>query len=355
MFESGAVTLDQLAAIHRSCGATSAADLAAAVREQALRTVPGLDATVEAAVEAALPALRTSVPRIPLGRATEVARPILELLRAQAGVSWALPAGSLRRGLDMVGDIVIVAPATDPAPVIAELANLPDAPHCLHRSARRVCLRIDRTQVAIRLPEPEDAGAALLYLTGSAGHFEALRAHAATRHLRLTAGGLLTLDGSRHSATTEDDIYGTLGLPFIPPEIRSGEEELRAGLAGTLPTLVSRADIRGDLHMHTMWSDGRDSVAGMVEACRALGYQYLAITDHSPHSTATRNLTADGAARQADEIGALREQYPTSRSFTAARSTSCLVGSSTSRIGFSSGSTSSWRPCTSGPANRPSN
>jgi DNA polymerase (family 10) len=310
LFESGSVTLDQLAAIHRSYGATSAADLAAAVREQALRTLPGFDAAVEAAVEAALPTLRASIPRIPLGRATGIARPILELLRAQAGVRWALPAGSLRRGQDLVGDIVIVAPAADPAPIIAELLELPDAPHCLHRSPRRLCLRTDRAQLAVRVPEPANAGATLLYLTGSAGHFEALRAHAAIRNWRLTAGGLFALDGTLHPAETEEDIYGTLGLPVIPPEIRNGEEEIRAALAGTLPTLVSRDDIRGDLHMHTMWSDGVDSVASMVEACRTLGYQYMAITDHSPHSAATRNLTADGATRQAEEIAALREQFP---------------------------------------------
>jgi DNA polymerase (family 10) len=310
LFESGAVTLDQLAAIHRSCGATSAADLSAAVREQSLRTLPGFDAAVEAAVAAALPAIRASVPRIPLGRATEIASPVLELLRRQAGVPWALPAGSLRRGQDLVGDIVMVAPAADPAPVIAKLLSLPDAPHCLHRSPRRVCLRIDRVQVAVRVPDPANAGATLLYLTGSAGHFEALRAHAAIRQWRLTAGGLFALDGTLHPAATEEDIYNTLGLPSIPPEIRNGEEEIRAALAGSLPTLVSRNDIRGDLHMHTAWSDGRDSVAAMVETCRALGYQYMAITDHSPHSAATRNLTADGAIRQAEEIAALGEQYP---------------------------------------------
>ena len=310
LFESGAVTLDQLAAIHRGCGATNASDLAAAVGERALRTLPGLDARVEAAVAAALPTLRASLRRIPLGRAADFAYPILELLRARPDVPWALPAGSLRRGQDFVGDIMIVAPAADPAPVIAELLSLPDAPHCLHRSARRVCLRIDRTQVAIRLPEPANAAATLLYLTGSLAHVEALRVHAASRHWRLAAGGLFALDGRLLPAASEEDIYGRLGLPVIPPEIRSGEEEIRAALAGTLPTLVSRDDVLGDLHMHTTWSDGRDSVASMVAACRALGYQYMAITDHSPHSAASRNLTTEGAAHQAEEIAALREQHP---------------------------------------------
>jgi DNA polymerase (family 10) len=309
LFESGAVTLSQLAEIHRSSGATSAADLAAAVREEVLPALPGFDAAVATAVAAALPTLRASVHRLPLGRAMEIARPVLDLLRAHAGVSWASPAGSVRRGQDMVGDIEIVAPAVDPEPVMAELLALPDAPHSLHRGARRLCLRVDRTQVAVRLPEPENAGSTLLYLTGSIGHVDALRNHAAQRQWRLMAGGLFTFDGRRHPTTTEEEIYGALGLPFIPPEIRNGDEEIQAALAGTLPTLVARADIRGDLHMHTSWSDGRDSVGAMVEACRALGYQYLAITDHSPHSAASRNLTADSTRQQADEIARLRERF----------------------------------------------
>src|SRR5205823_15078925 len=109
-------------------------------------------------------------------------------------------------------------------------------------------------------------------------------------------------DGALRLSPTEEELYATLGLPYIPPEIRQGEDEIRAAKSGELPLLVSRSDIRGDLHMHTEFSDGRDSVETMVQACRALGYEYLAITDHSPHSAASRNLSVDSIARQADEI-----------------------------------------------------
>jgi DNA polymerase (family 10) len=108
----------------------------------------------------------------------------------------------------------------------------------------------------------------------------------------------------------EEDIYATLQLPFIPPEIRGGDDEVDLARRGELPTLLSRRDIRGDLHMHSMWSDGRDSIEAMVQACRALGYEYLAITDHSQHSASSRNLSSDGVSRQADEIARLQEQYP---------------------------------------------
>ncbi len=111
-------------------------------------------------------------------------------------------------------------------------------------------------------------------------------------------------------ASTEQEIYSALGLPFIPPEIRAGDGEIAAAASGTLPRLVERVDIRGDLHMHSSWSDGRDTIESMVAACAALGYEYMAITDHSPHSAASRNLSIDGVKKQADELAAIRERHP---------------------------------------------
>ena len=308
LFESGAVTIEQLGALHRELGITSAADIVDAVRERKLRALPGFSEDVEAAVAAALPALRARIPRIPLGRAVSVAEMVLEPLRA-AGVAWAMPIGSLRRGQDMVGDIEILAPTDLPAAAIDALLALPASSHVLHRSERRLYVLTDRVQIGVRLPAPSNAGAGLLYLTGSRAHFEALQAYAAAKGWTLKADGLFASDGSHTPAAAEADIYTALGLPLIPPEIRNGEEEIELASRGALPTLVSRGDIRGDLHMHSTWSDGRDSIETMVAESRALGYQYIAITDHSPHSAASRNLTLDGVKKQADEIAGLREQY----------------------------------------------
>jgi len=310
LFESGAVTLEQLTAIYRSRRATSVADLAAAVADGALGGIDGLGPDVETAVAAALPMLRVPIPRIPLGRATLIVEPFLAALRASAGINWAYPIGSLRRGEDTVGDIEIVASCTDPAPIVEQLLTIGDEGRCLHRSERRIYILSDRVQVGIRLPAPENAGAELLYLSGSPPHFALVQRFAAERGWQLKPGGLFAPGGHLRPAAREDDIYDTLGLPPIAPELRNGEDEVDKAAAGALPTLVCRRDIRGDLHMHTTWSDGRDSIDAMVEASRALGYQYVAITDHSPHSAATRNLTIDGVKRQADEIGAARERYP---------------------------------------------
>ncbi len=310
VYESDAVSIEQLAALHETLGVTSATDLAAAVREQRIRGLEGFDAETEARVGSALPGLRALVARVPLGRATSLAEPVLGVLRGSELVTWAEPSGSLRRGQDTVGDIEIVAATARPADVIDTLLRGLEQPRVLHRSERRLYFLRERVQIGVRLPEPDNAGAALLGLTGSSGHVDALRAHAATAGWTLTSNGLYSSDGQLRRSPTEDAIYTTIGLPCIPVEIRNGDDEIAAAVAGTLPELVSRRRIRGDLHMHSTWSDGRDSIEAMVEACRALRYEYIAITDHSPHSAATRNLTVDGVKKQAEEISQLRERYP---------------------------------------------
>lgn len=298
LFESGAVTLPQLAAIHRATGAISSADLAAAAQAGRIRTLPGFDETVEQAIASALPALRSAIPRIPIGRAISLLDPILVKLTAMPGIEWATAAGSLRRGQETIGDIEVVASAHDPSAAIEDLSRHPDAARVLHRSERAIYLLFDRVQLGFRFPSPESAGSTLWRLTGSPAHVKAI-----TELARESGADLST-------ASTEHELFGRLGLPFIPAEIRDGAEELDAARNGTLPTLVSQSDIRGDLHMHTSWSDGRDSLETMVAACHALGYQYMAITDHSPRSAASRTLTFEGVKQQADEIAQLREKYP---------------------------------------------
>ena len=310
LFESGAVTLAQLVQLHRTLGITSAADLAGELRRDAVRRVPGFDPGIEAAVAHALKSLRAPIPRIPLGRAKSLADPFLALLRNHPGILWAEPAGSLRRGQDSVGDIEIIAPANDPAVAFEAALAMPDITRCLHRGPRRLYVLTDRVQVGIRSPRPDVAGGTLLHLTGSAAHVEALGTLAATRGWKLEPEALVKEPGTPPVAETEEEIYAALGLPWIPPEIRNGDGEVAAAASNALPSLVSRSDIKGDLHMHTRFSDGRDTVEDMVAGCVALGYQYLAITDHSPHSAATRNLSVESAKRQADEIKGLRSKYP---------------------------------------------
>lgn len=310
LFESGAVTIEQLAALYAELGSLSAADLADAVQREAVATVPGLNAAVEHAVAAALGGLRHAIPRIPLGRAVRLVESLASTLLTFPGIDAVTPVGSLRRGQDTVGDIEMIAPTRDPAAAIDHVARLPQVMRVLHRSERRLYVHMERAQVGLRFPRQEEAGSLLLHLTGSAAHVAALGRLARERGATLSREGLrLTADGPLISAS-EEAIYAALGLPFIPPEIRERGDEIEAAAHGPLPALVSASDIRGDLHMHTSYSDGRDSVAVMVEAGRALGYEYMAITDHSPHSASSRNLTLDSVKRQADDIAAAREAHP---------------------------------------------
>lgn len=304
------MTLEQLAALHGQLRITSAADLADAIERRVVHAVPGIDDETASRIAGALPRLRSTTARIPLGRAVGIAEPLLASLRQLAGVRWALPAGSLRRGEDTVGDIELIAPTDDPSTAIESLLAHPGLVRCLHRSERRVYLLFDRVQVAVRLPEPASAGGQLLYFTGSAQHIFGLRAHAKTKGFQLSPSGLVDAEGRLRPAASEEEVYALLGLPCIPPEIRYGADELAAAADGALPALITRRDIRGDLHLHTQWSDGRDSIEAMVTACQALGYEYMAITDHSQSSAAARNLSVDDVKRQADEIQSARERHP---------------------------------------------
>lgn len=310
LFESGVVTLPQLATLHHATAATSIPDLQDLIRRETLRQVPGFDRDIEEAIARVLPRLRRSVPRLTLGRATSIAEPILRILRDHAAVAWAEPAGSLRRGQETVGDIELIVHTSAPAEVFAAVLAHTDVARCLHRSATRLYLLTDGAQVGIRCVGQGSAGATLLHMTGSRGHVDALFARAQRRGWMLGPHGLDRQDGSLPIGVSEADIYDALDLQWVPAEIRTGSDELRAAETGTLPTLITQQDIRGDLHMHTDYSDGRDGIEAMVQACVGLGYEYLAITDHSPSSAASRSLTLDNVRQQADAIAAIRERYP---------------------------------------------
>jgi DNA polymerase (family 10) len=309
LLESGAVTIEQLSALHADTGATSASDLSIGLTAGTIRGVGSLGSDAEEAIASALPALRQGRGRIPLGRAFALIEPLLKRLRNLSTVRWADPVGSLRRGVDEVGDIEILAATDDPASALDVLRTLDGEVRQVYTSPRKIYVMVDRTQIGLRCPTVHEAGAQLLHLTGSRAHLAALAMRAVARGWRLGAGGLVRSDG-RTVADSEEAIYRALDLAYIAPEIREGEDEIERAMSGTLPTLVARTDVRGDLHLHTHWSDGRDSIEAMVQAAVALGYRYVAVTDHSARAAAARTLSSADVPRQADEIAALRERYP---------------------------------------------
>jgi DNA polymerase (family 10) len=233
---------------------------------------------------------------------------IREARRAGIGAEAVTAVGSLRRFAPDIGDVSLlgVVPASRHKPVLRDFARLPIVSEVRRESHSSITVETTRGEVTLYLVAPDQAGAALVWHTGSRAHVDALVARATRMGLRLSEAGLAAPDGSPLSGSAEEDLYSQLELPFIAPELRSGGDELDAAERGHLPQLISELHIRGDLHVHSTWSDGRDSIADMVSAARQLGYEYIAITDHSERAWSSRSLSVDDVARQRAEIESLR-------------------------------------------------
>jgi DNA polymerase (family 10) len=218
------------------------------------------------------------------------------------------PLGSLRRFAPAVGDVSLlaVAPATTHEEVLTGFARLPSVAVVLARSSTHITIGNERGAVTVRVALPEEAGAALVWHTGSRLHTTLLQARARRFGLTFDSGRLLDQQNQPVAGETEADFYRRLELPDIPPELREGEDEIAVAERGELPPLVRTSDIRGDLHMHSAWSDGRDTIEQMVFASQQLGYEYVAITDHSERSLASRQLAAADIAGQRAEIQKVR-------------------------------------------------
>lgn len=224
-----------------------------------------------------------------------------------------MPIGSMRRFSPDVGDVSLLAITEQPrhTELMEAFARLPLFTRVVQPStSTRITVVSERGTVTLRVAAPEDAGAALVWHTGSRAHTAQLQRRAQRKGLQLDAAQLISASGDPIPAPTEEDLYARLDLPYIPPELREGADEIATAERGALPRLVTARDIRGDLHMHSTWSDGRDSIESMVAAARALGYEYVAITDHSERSLASRKLRAADIAAQRADIEATRGRHP---------------------------------------------
>lgn len=232
---------------------------------------------------------------------------IREARRAGFPIRSLTPLGSLRRYAPDVGDVSLlaIAPPDRYANLLNVFTRLPFVVRVGSQSAGSATVATERGTVTLRFAPPEHAGAALVWHTGSRRHTSRLQARAHERGLTFRDGRLL--EGSDPVTTvTEEELYRHLDLPFIAPELREGTDEIEAADRGALPQLVSDLHIRGDLHMHSTWSDGRNTIEEMVLASAQLGYQYVAITDHSESAWSSRKLARADIPRQHEEIDALR-------------------------------------------------
>jgi DNA polymerase (family 10) len=293
----------------KELGLTSVEALEAAARDGRLRDLPGMGAKSEQKVLAGIEALKRRTGRTLLGLAWPLAYTLLDALRQVEGVVQAAPAGSLRRMRETVGDLDLLVASANPEPVMARFRELEPVAEVLLSGPTKTSIRThEGFQVDLRVLDPARWGTALQYFTGSQAHNIRLRGLALDRGFSLSEYSLKREGGTELLCATEDEVYGALGLPLIPPELREDRGEIEAALAGELPDLIQMSDLRGDLQFHTTWSDGQQSLLEMAQAARARGFEYGLVTDHSHSLGVARGLTADDLRRQRAEIEEVNRQ-----------------------------------------------
>jgi len=254
-------------------------------------------------------ALRRKDQRIPIGEALPVVEEIFDGLRAVPGVKNLTAAGSLRRFQETVGDIDLMGTADNPRQVIEAFTHLPMVAQVLGQGETKASVIVaGGLQVDLRMVEHERFGSLLQYFTGSKQHNIALRDRFRRQGLKLSEYGITDMaTGKEETFATEEAFYERLGLQYIPPEIRYGGEEIDMAARGDIPALVELSDIKGDFHVHTDWSDGHSPLGEMVQAARARGYQYLAITDHSVGLRIAQGLSVERVLAQIEEVKKLNQ------------------------------------------------
>ena len=295
--------------LYDELGIDSLEALRGAAERGELRALRGFGAKVEEKLVEQLAAAADGrpEPRVLLSRALPVADQIVDALRAAPGADRVEVAGSLRRSADSVKDLDIVATTAEPAALVRTLAALPlvETVQSTGDAGARVLLH-SGMKVDLKVVAPDQFGNVLQHFTGSKAHNVALREAAVRRGLHVSEYGILDdADGKTLRCANEEEVYEKLGMPWIPPELREGRGELEAAAAGTLPELVTLADLRGDLHSHTTLSDGRQDVEAMAAAAQARGYEYLAITDHSATHGFGNHVDADALRAQIERVRAL--------------------------------------------------
>jgi DNA polymerase (family 10) len=285
-------------------GVTSADDLRAAAEQGRLSELPGLGKKTEEKVLAALAKPKAKVERRALlGQVLPAVERAVAELREHPAAERVSEAGSVRRRCETVHDLDLIATATDPTALMTHFASLPWVAEVLAQgSSKTTVVSHDGVRFDLRVVPPESYGSLLQHFTGSAAHNVALREDAVRRKLSVSEYGVENTEtGEVFHAESEEALYEFLGYEWIPPELRENRGELAAARNGGLPRLVEPGDIRGDLHMHTDWSDGRGTLEEMVEAARAFGHAYIAICDHA------KRLKDGRLEQQAEAIAAVNE------------------------------------------------
>lgn len=300
--------------LYHELGISSVAELSAAIDEGRLRDLRGFGPKSEEKLRHGIELARTLGQRVPLNVASDVAERIVAAISAVPGCERCEQAGSLRRFRETIGDVDVLAAASDSGPLMQKIIELPEVTEVIAHGDTKTSVRISTghpaqggsIQVDLRVVPPDCWGAALQYFTGSQAHNIAIREIAVRKKLKLSEYGLFDVDsGDLIVSATEEEVYRRLGMAWVPPPLRENTGEVQAALRGELPALVQAGDIRGDLHTHTNLTDGVGTLEEMVATARARGYEYFAVTDHAPNLFMQR-MTLEKALAQRDQLRELQ-------------------------------------------------
>jgi DNA polymerase (family 10) len=279
--------------------------------EQKLRVLPRMGAKLEEKVLRSIAQYRQRIGRYLLNYVEAIATRFIETLNSVPGVKAVTPAGSFRRGRETVGDLDLLVTGPNAPAALEAFTKDPQVEEVLGRGENKASAKVGHQglQVDVRALPIESFGAAMQYFTGSKEHNVAVRTRAVKMGLKLSEYGLFRQeDEVRIAGETEEDVYGALGLAWIPPELRENSGEIEAAAKGKLPALVELKDIRGDIHMHTTETDGRATLEEMAEAARQRGYEYIAITDHSKALAMANGLDEKRAVAFAKHVRKLNHE-----------------------------------------------
>jgi len=306
--------------LHEELGVATMDDLRSAAESGRIRGVRGLSERTEQLILEGIARLESRPQRLLLHQAEAHVAALVQTLGVVAGVISIEPAGSYRRRKETIGDLDLLAETTDPVALMDRFLGLGTVDTVVARGGHKSAVRLLRgPQVDLMVMPPGAAGAYRIHFTGSKEHNVRLRARARDLGWSLSEYGFLRIgeDGEPlagdfaelRTFPTEEEAYAFLGLPFIDPELREDEGEIEAALAGRLPVLVTKADLRGDCHSHSEWSDGTHPIERMAEAARSRGYAYQVLTDHSQSLAIARGLTPDRVEEERAIIAALNARF----------------------------------------------
>ena len=311
-----------VAVLYRDLRVTSLDDLAAAARAGKIRGLKGMGGKKEQLILQAIEERQRFAGRHLLSRATEMADAIVAYLKEHAPAADILTVGSVRRGSETSGDLDILASGADISLADA-FTRFPLVERVLANGGTKASVLLrGGFQADLRIVTPDQRGAAMQYFTGSKAHNIALRDRALERGWKLNEYGLFDAGEQPIAGATEESIYTALGLAYIEPELRENRGEIEAAAEHALPRLIAHGDLKGDLHMHTTESDGRESLEHMVAAARARGLEYIAITDHSQSLAMANGLDEGRAFAHAERIRALSKSL---KGFTVLAGIECDI------------------------------